>query len=99
MSAEFPSRIPRLADRSADDQPFHIAQQMRLILESYWILLRANSGKTWIITSQVIGLEPLSNQTTGIAKLVGTTVSDFGLPWDLLDEIDFLISSYSLTYS
>ena len=31
--------------------------------------------------------------------LVGATVSDFGLLWDLLAEIDFLVNSYSLSHS
>ena len=26
-----------------------------------------------------------------LLKIVGDTVSDFGLPWDLLAEIDFLV--------
>ena len=29
--------------------------------------------------------------TGHLTHLVGATVSDFGLPWDLLAEIDFLV--------
>ena len=32
-------------------------------------------------------------------RIVGATVSDFGLPWDLLAKIDFLVSSYFLTHT
>ena len=59
----------------------------------------------------MLDIHELQNDSTIIIKesdkgrgvvmmdIVVATVSGFGLSWDLLGEIDFLVSSYTLTYS